>query len=63
MSKLKEARLAAGLSQVKMSELTEIPVRTIQDWESGRRKCMPWAERLILKELDEIRRTNVEGGA
>ncbi len=58
MNKIKEARLAAGLTQTKMSELTLIPVRTIQDWEAGRRKCPPWAERLILKELNELKQNN-----
>ena len=51
---LKEARLAAGLTQQAMSELLEIPKRTIEDWEAGRRKCPSYVERLVLKELKEI---------
>ena len=51
---LKEARLAAGLTQQAMSDLLEIPKRTIEDWEAGRRKCPPYVERLVLKELKEI---------
>lgn len=58
MSKLKEARLSAGLTQAKMSELTEIPMRTIQNWEGGQRKCPPWAEKLILAELARIKEQN-----
>lgn len=51
---LKEARLAAGLTQQAMSDLLEIPKRTIEDWEAGRRKCPPYVERLVIKELKEI---------
>lgn len=51
---LKEARLAAGLTQQAMSDRLEIPKRTIQDWEAGVRKCPPYVERLVLKELKEI---------
>lgn len=51
---LKEARLAAGLTQQQMSDIMEIPKRTIQDWEAGKRKCPPYVERLVLKELKEL---------
>lgn len=51
---LKEARLAAGLTQQQMSDILEIPKRTIQDWEAGKRKCPSYVERLVLKELREI---------
>lgn len=51
---LKEERLKAGLTQQKMSEIMEIPKRTIENWESGARVCPPYVERLIIKELREI---------
>ena len=51
---LKEARLAAGLTQQAMSDQLEIPKRTIEDWETGRRKCPPYVERLIVQELLRI---------
>lgn len=51
---MKEARLAAGLSQAKMSEILDIPVRTIEDWESGRRNPPEWAKKLIVNELKRI---------
>ncbi len=54
---LKEERLNAGLTQQQMSELMEIPKRTIEDWEAGRRKCPPYVERLVIKELREIAAT------
>lgn len=35
---IKEIRKLTGLSQVKFGEKYHIPTRTIQEWESGRRK-------------------------
>ncbi len=55
---LKEARLKAGLTQKEMSELLEIPIRTIGSWEDGSRKCPPYVERLIIKELCSIAQSN-----
>ncbi len=51
---LKEARKAACLTQQEMSQLLEIPKRTIGSWEDGSRKCPPYVERLIIKELLRI---------
>lgn len=48
---IKEARLNAGLTQKQMSELLEIPMRSIGSWEDGSRKCPPYVERLIVNEL------------
>ena len=55
MHPIEEARKAAGLSRPKMHDLMGIPVRTIEDWESGRSKCPSYVERLVLKELKEIK--------
>ena len=38
MNLCKQARQKTGLTQVKFSEVTQIPVSTIQDWEKGARK-------------------------
>ena len=51
MKEIKAARLKAGLTQQKMSELLEIPKRTIEEWEGGRRKCPEYTKKLVLKEL------------
>ena len=56
MLTIKEARLAAGLTQEGLSKELGIPIRTIQDWESGRRNPPDYVERLIVAELE--RRTN-----
>lgn len=54
MNSIKEARLAAGLTQQSMSDIMGIPKRTIEDWEAERRKCPEWAERLVIAELKRI---------
>nr|DAQ02272.1 MAG TPA: helix-turn-helix domain protein [Caudoviricetes sp.] len=50
--KIKEARVAAGLTQKEMCALLNIPPRTLQDWEAGRRNPPSWVESLILEKLD-----------
>jgi len=45
---------AAGLTQKTMSELMEIPFRTIQDWEAGKRTPPPYVRRFVLNELKDI---------
>ena len=57
---IKEARLAAGLTQQQMSEFMEIPKRTIEAWEEGKRKCPPYVERLVIKELQQIADSKTE---
>lgn len=54
MESIKEARIKAGLSQAKMSEIFESPKRTIEEWDRGARKCPHWAELLILEKLERI---------
>lgn len=53
-NEFKTARLAAGLTQKTMSELMEIPFRTIQDWEAGKRTPPPYVRRFVLNELKDI---------
>lgn len=58
MNKLKEARLAAGLTQAKMAELLDIPKRTVEDWEREVRTPPPYVERLVIAELKRIAERN-----
>lgn len=51
---IKEARLKTGLTQKAMSELMEIPKRTIEDWENERRNPPAYVERLVINELKRI---------
>ena len=53
-NEFKTARLAAGLTQKAMSELMEIPFRTIQDWEAGKRTPPPYVRRFVVNELKDI---------
>ncbi len=52
--RLKNARAEVGISQQKMSDLLEIPKRTIEEWESKRRNPPKWAERLVIEEVKRI---------
>lgn len=52
---IKEARLAAGLTQQKMSDIMGIPKRTIENWETGQRTPSEWIERLVVDELERIK--------
>lgn len=54
--KLKAARGAAGLSQQAMSERMEIPKRTIEEWEGGRRTPPLYVQRFVLNELESLRK-------
>lgn len=60
-SKIKDARLHAGLNRQQMHRILGIPVRTIENWEGGQRKCPEWAEQLIVAELNRIAARQQEG--
>ena len=53
-SEIKKTRIEMGLSRAAMSRLFEIPIRTLEDWESGKNIPAHWAEKLILEKLDRI---------
>lgn len=55
---VKEARKAVGLTQQGMSNWLGIPKRTIEDWESGRRSCPEWCEKLLVEKI--LTYTNIE---
>lgn len=60
INRIKEARLNAGLTQAKMSEVFKIPKRTIENWETGNRKPPEWAEMLVVEKLKEMREDIME---
>ncbi len=49
---VKEARKATGLSQSEFAGYLEIPVRTLQQWEQGRRNLPDYVLKLILFKLE-----------
>ena len=55
MSKIKEARMSIGMSRAEMHRVFEIPVRTLEDWDSGKRNPPVWAEKLILEKLERMK--------
>lgn len=55
MMSIKESRKAAGLTQKQMSEVFDIPQRTIEDWETGKRTPPAYVEKLIVEKLERIR--------
>lgn len=48
---IRDARNLAHMTQKGVSELVGVPIRTIQAWESGARKCPEYVERLVIKEI------------
>lgn len=53
MTTIKSERIKHGLTQEQLSKMTDIPVRTIQNWESGIRKCPSYVEKMILDKLNQ----------
>jgi len=51
---IKESRKSAGLTQQRMSDIMEIPKRTIEDWEAGRSNPPAYVENLVVAELERI---------
>ena len=48
---IKELRESTGMSRKEFSEHTGIPVRTMEDWEAGRRTPPEYIPRLIAYQL------------
>lgn len=48
---IKKTRLDYGLTQKELSEMTEIPLRTIENWESGKRTPSSWVEKMVYSYL------------
>lgn len=55
MNKIKEARMDIGMSRAEMHRQFEIPLRTLEDWDSGKRNPPVWAEKLILEKLERMK--------
>lgn len=48
---IRDVRQSASLTQKQMSDLLGIPLRTIEDWDSGRRKPPKYVVSLIICKL------------
>ena len=53
---IKEARAAANLTQKQLSEMLKIPLRTIENWESGKSTPPPYVEALVVEKIQNIAR-------
>ena len=53
ISKIKEARIKHGLTQTQVSNITGVPFRSIQNWETGQRKCPDYVEKMVVDILDQ----------
>lgn len=51
---IKEARIQVGFTQKQVQDLIGIPIRTIQNWELGVRKCPDYIERLVVEKILEL---------
>lgn len=60
MSEIKKWRMNARLSRVEMSRRLDIPLRTIENWELGTTKTIPWAEKLVVEKLMQITEATLE---
>lgn len=54
--RFKEARAETGLSGAKLAERMLIPIRTLENWESGVRTPPPYVQRFVLNELEELKK-------
>lgn len=60
MTEIERWRRNADLSRPDMFAKMDIPVRTIENWENGERKCPGYVERLVVKELKELTEKRLE---
>lgn len=51
---IKEARTQVGFTQKQVQEKMGIPIRTLQNWEAGVRKCPDYIERLVVEKIIQL---------
>lgn len=54
---IKEARIAAGMSQAQVRDELHIPIRTLSQWETGTRKPPEYVEMLLVDKFQQIAKT------
>jgi len=50
---IRHARVKYGLTQQQVSDLTGVPFRSIQNWETGVRKCPDYVSKMVVSILDQ----------
>ena len=53
---IKEVREQIGMSRAEMSRVLEIPIRTLEEWDAGRRLTPPYVEKLIIEKLMSLKK-------
>ena len=51
---IRELRIKLGLSQAKVASYIGMPLRTLEDWETGKSKPAPYVEQLIYEKLESL---------
>ena len=57
---IKELRASTGMTRKAFSEHTGIPVRTLEDWEAGRRTPPEYIPRLKYEQMMEAKKEKTE---
>ena len=59
INRIRRLREQTGMNRKEFSEYTQIPVRTLEDWEAGRRTPPEYIPRLLAYQIkfDEMMRT------
>lgn len=60
--RIKEALKRAGMTQAGYCQLRGIPLRTLQNWISGKTVLSGWMMFFIMRDLDEIAQNVVDKG-
>ena len=58
---IREIRASTGLSQAKFCEVLDIPLKTLQHWEAGRRSCPDYVVKLIIYRVQHDESIRNEG--
>lgn len=53
---IKEAREQVGMSRAEMSRVFDIPIRTLEDWDNGKRTPPAYVEKLIIEKLLSLKK-------
>lgn len=53
---IKDARIAADMTQQEMADTLGIPKRTIENWEGGVTKPPEYVKNLVLRELERLKK-------
>lgn len=57
---IKEARMNAGLSIAKVSEITGVPYRSLQNWELGERKPPEYVKNMVINIIENYNRKDYQ---